>query len=74
MKTYNYPEINNHKKEHVDLMEQLYVLKNKTGHGHTPFDKDYMQLLRTWLKVHLFDADDNLEEFLHQVYADSDNR
>jgi len=71
MKAYNYPEFIHHEKEHTDLMEQLFVLKNKLGHGHTPFGKDYMKLLRNWLEVHLFDADDRLEEFLHRVDANS---
>ena len=71
MKAYNYPEFIHHEKEHADLMEQLFVLKNKLGHGHTPFGKDYMQLLRNWLEVHLFDADDRLEKFLYRVDANS---
>jgi hemerythrin len=74
METYKYPEIINHKKEHADLMEELFVLKSKLGRGRTPFGKDYMQLLRTWLEEHLFDADDRLEEFLHQVNAGSDKK
>jgi hemerythrin len=71
MEAYEYPEIIDHKKEHADLMEQLFVLKNKLGHHHTPFGKEYMQVLRGWLQVHLFDADNRLEEFLYQVKANS---
>ena len=71
METYKYPEITDHKKEHADLLEQLFILKNKLDNGHTPFGKDYMQLLRRWLEVHLFDADDRLENFLYQVNANS---
>ena len=71
MEAYKYPEIINHKKEHADLLEQLFILKNKLGNGHTPFGKDYMQLLRNWLEEHLFDADNRLEEFLYQVNANS---
>ena len=67
MQTYKYPEIINHKKEHADLMEQLFVLKSKLDHGHTPFGAEYMQILRRWLDVHLFDADDRLEKFLYQI-------
>ncbi len=71
METYKFPEINDHKKEHADLLEQLFTLKSKLGHGHTPFGADYMQLLRNWLNVHLFDADDMLEKFLYQVNSNS---
>jgi len=71
MEAYKYPEIINHKKEHADLLEQLFILKNKLDNGHTPFGKDYMQLLRRWLEVHLFAADNRLEEFLYQVNANS---
>ena len=71
METYKYTEINDHKKEHADLLEQLFMLKNKLDYGHTPFGKDYMQLLRHWLEEHLFDTDNRLEEFLYQVNANS---
>jgi len=71
METYKYPEIIDHKKEHADLLDELSVLKNKLDSGHTPFGEDYMQLLRRWLEVHLFDADERLDEFLYQVNADS---
>lgn len=71
MKAYEYPEIIDHKKEHADLLEQLFILKSKLGHGQTPFGKEYMQLLRNWLQEHLFDADDRLEKFLYQVNANS---
>jgi hemerythrin len=71
MEAYKYPEIIDHKKEHADLLEQLFVLKSKLGHGHTPFGMEYMQVLRNWLEVHLFDADDRLEKFLYQVDSNS---
>ncbi len=71
METYKYPEIIDHKKEHADLLEQLFILKNKLDNGLTPFGKDYMQLLRHWLEEHLFDADDRLDKFLYQVNANS---
>ena len=71
MEAYQFPEIIDHKKEHADLLEQLFTLKSKLGHGHTPFGTDYMQLLRNWLEVHLFDADDKLEKFLYQVNSNS---
>jgi len=70
MKTYSYPEISVHKKEHADLLEELYVLKDKLGHGHTPFGQDYMQLLREWLDVHLFGPDSRLDKFLDQAAED----
>ena len=71
MEVYKFPEIIDHKKEHADLLEQLFTLKSKIGHGHTPFGTEYMQLLRNWLEVHLFDADDKLEKFLYQVNPNS---
>ena len=71
METYKYTEIIDHKKEHADLLKQLFVLKNKLDNGHTPFGKDYMQLLRRWLEEHLFDADNRLEKFLYQINANS---
>ncbi len=71
METYKYTEIIDHKKEHTDLLEQLFILKNKFDNGHTPFGKDYMQLLRHWLEDHLFDTDKRLEKFLYQVNANS---
>lgn len=71
METCKYPEISDHKKEHADLLEQLFILKNKLDNGQTPFGKDYMHLLRRWLEVHLFDADNKLENFLYQVDTNS---
>lgn len=67
MEAYEYAEINDHKKEHADLLEQLYVLKNNFDSGHTPFGTDYMQLLRSWLEDHLFDADNRLDKFLYEI-------
>ncbi len=71
METYKYTEIIDHKKEHADLLEQLFVIKNKLDSGHTPFGKDYMQLLRRWLEDHLFDADNRLDKFLYQINSNS---
>ena len=71
MEIYKFPDIIDHEKEHADLLEQLYILKNKLDNGQAPFGKDYMQLLRNWLDEHLFDADNKLEEFLYQVNAKS---
>ncbi len=71
METYKYTEIIDHKKEHADLLEQLFVLKNKLDSGHTPFGKDYMQFLRRWLDEHLLNADDRLDKFLYQINAHS---
>jgi hemerythrin len=71
MVTYKYTEIIDHKKEHADLLEQLFVLKNKLDSGLTPFGKDYMQLLRRWFEEHLFDIDNKLEKFLYQINANS---
>ena len=71
METYKYKETIDHKKEHADLLEQLFVLKNNFDSGHTPFGKDYMQLLRGWLEGHLFDADNRLDKFLYQINENS---
>ena len=71
METYKYPEMINHKNEHADLLEKLFVLKNKLDSGQAPFGRGYMQILRNWLEVHLFDADKRLEKFLYQVNANS---
>lgn len=71
MKDYEYPEIINHKKEHADLLEQLYVLKKKLDNSRIPFGKDYMHLLRHWLEAHLIDTDNRLDEFLYQLDANN---
>jgi hemerythrin len=69
METYKYPEIIDHKNEHADLLEQLFILKNRLDSGQAPFGKDYMQILRKWLEEHLYAADDRLEKFLYQKSA-----
>ena len=74
MEAYKYPEIIDHKKEHVRLLEQLRSVHSKLSKGHTPFGKDYMQWLRNWLEAHLLDADNRLEEFLYQINADSNKK
>ncbi len=74
MEAYKYPEIIDHKKEHVRLLEQLHTLQSQLSKGQTPFGKDYMQLLRNWLETHLLDTDNRLEEFLYQINADSDKK
>jgi len=69
METWKYPEMIEHKKEHVDLLEQLFVLKHKLDSGRTPFGREYMQILRKWLEEHLLAADNRLDKFLYQVNA-----
>jgi len=69
MQTYKYPEMIDHKKEHADLLEQLFVLKNRLDSGQAPFGKEYMQILRKWLEEHLLAADKRLDKFLYQVNA-----
>ena len=71
METYKYTEVIEHKKEHADLLEQLFILKSKLDSGQTPFGKDYMHLLRNWFERHLFDADNRLDKFLYQVNTNS---
>lgn len=70
MEVYKYPEIIDHKKEHVRMLEQLRSVHSKLSKGFTPFGQDYMQYLRNWLETHLLDADNRLEEFLYQINAD----
>jgi hemerythrin-like metal-binding protein len=70
METYKYTEIIDHKKEHADLLEQLFALKHKLDSGHAPFGRDYMQLLRNWFEGHLCNADDRLEKFLYRINAE----
>ena len=71
MEVYKYPEIIDHKKEHIRMLEQLRSVHSKLRKGFTPFGKDYMQYLRNWFEAHLLDADNRLEEFLYQINADS---
>jgi hemerythrin-like metal-binding protein len=71
MEKYKYPQAIDHKNEHAVFLEKLFDLKNKFDSGHTPFGKEYMQSLRQWLEVHLYDADDRLEKFLYQINASS---
>ncbi|MDT8281340.1 MAG: hemerythrin family protein [Gammaproteobacteria bacterium] len=72
MKDYKYPEITSHKKEHADLLGELFNLKNKLGQGYAPFGKHYMQFLKSWLDKHLSSADNRRDEFLYQVNANKD--
>jgi hemerythrin len=74
MEAYKYADIIDHKKEHARLLEQLYTLQSQLSKGQTPFGKDYMQLLRNWLEVHLLDTDSRLEEYLSQINTDSDKK
>jgi len=71
MESSKYTETIAHKKEHADLLKQLFILKNKLDRGHTPFGKDYMQLLRRWFEEHLLNTDDRLDKFLYQIDAHS---
>jgi hemerythrin len=71
MEAYQYPEIIDHKKEHVRLLEQLHSVHIKLSKGHTPFGKDYMRWLRNWMETHLLDTDKRLEEFLYKINAGS---
>ena len=69
METWKYTERKDHTKEHADLLDQLFVLKNKLDSGSTPFGEEYMKSLRKWLEEHLLDADNRLDKFLYQINA-----
>ena len=52
METWKYTERKDHTKEHADLLDQLFVLKNKLDSGSTPFGEEYMKSLRKSLIFH----------------------
>ena len=64
MEFYQYPHILAHKKEHSDLLEQLYTMKSQLENGQTPFGKDCLIWLKNWLEQHISGEDKILEEYL----------
>lgn len=69
MKAYHYPDFVEHQKEHTHLLEQLRSMHSQLNQGHTPFGKEYMEWLRSWLETHLLDADNQLDKFLFKINA-----
>lgn len=62
---FNYPETELHKKQHLELVEQVTELKLKFDAGENIFTIDLMNFLKDWLQEHIVGSDKKFGPFLN---------
>ena len=53
----NYPEINEHKKQHIGFVQKVKEFKGKHDTGEVSLSYDVMNFLRDWLQDHILVSD-----------------
>ncbi len=64
MEKHNYPEIDEHKKEHVILKDKLVDYQQKISDDTVGLTPEIMGFLRAWLLDHIVDTDKQFGQFL----------
>ena len=59
MREANYPDLDKHRYEHIDLTDQVIML-----HGDDPVTFELLNFLNEWLKVHLSGSDQEFGIFM----------
>lgn len=67
MLKYRYPEIEEHKAEHRELIESAKELQQKVLQSDKPVAEEHIEFLERWLTEHILTADGRLGSFLFQV-------
>lgn len=67
MLKYRYPEIEEHKAEHRELIESAKELQQKVLQSDKPVAEEHIEFLERWLTEHILTADGRLGSFLSQV-------
>ncbi len=63
--TYNYPQYEEHKKEHDELLCQVEELNEKFKTSKTCISIEVMKFLKDWLKNHIQETDKQYTDFLN---------
>ena len=69
MLEYGYPATSDHKHEHEDLLQQLYVMREELLSRETGLSSASMLFLKQWLLNHILNSDRNLSAFLAHATA-----
>jgi len=67
MLKYEYPEIEDHKAEHRELIESAKELQQKVLQSDKPVAEEHIEFLERWLTEHILTTDGRLGSFLSQV-------
>ncbi|HOQ12790.1 MAG: Bacteriohemerythrin [Spirochaetes bacterium ADurb.Bin218] len=65
MEKHHYPEFEKHKKEHVELTEQVEYFLDRYSLGKTDLDEEIFEFLKKWLFEHILETDKKMGEYLH---------
>lgn len=60
----NYPGLEKHKAEHVDLVETVFTLQSKFESQELKMEKETVDFLRHWLTDHIADEDTKFARFM----------
>lgn len=67
MLKYGYPEIEEHKAEHRELIESAMELQQTVLQSDKPVAEEHIEFLERWLTEHILTTDGRLGSFLSQV-------
>ncbi len=67
-----YPEIRDHKRDHLMLLRSIEVYYAKIATGTVPITEEVAQYLKGWLTTHIRHADRLLERFLFSAHKNRD--
>lgn len=67
MLKYGYPDMNQHKAIHQELINDADKLKNEVLNTDTPLEEDHIVFLERWLTEHILTDDMRLGAYLNQV-------
>ena len=60
MREVNYPDLDNHRQEHLDLTDQVMLLQQDE-----PVTFELLNFMSEWLKFHIFGSDRKFGDFVH---------
>ncbi|MDZ7763498.1 MAG: bacteriohemerythrin [Melioribacteraceae bacterium] len=66
MKDYNYPGLDQHKKEHIDLINQAENLKKEFTNNNLLLSLKTLDFLKDWLINHILGSDKEFGEYVRQ--------
>lgn len=66
MKNYNYPGLDQHKKEHIDLINQAENLKKEFTNNNLLLSLKTLDFLKDWLINHILGSDKEFGEYVRQ--------
>ena len=61
---HKYPDLDNHKKEHNDLTNQVVNLQSKFKEGSATISFEVLDFLKDWLVVHTMDSDQKFTSYI----------